>query len=213
MRPFIITTIFSKLYPHFYYDDGSKHIPLSLLPYCTMPHFLSVLYMDDGSLCISSHMNKRKKIIYFNTSYLSLLALLSSQRITNITTTYFYPFGITFRLSKRPDGQGMILKTTSVKDTFLFFESIASVIHSCPSMYYKTSWKEQLKSEEAKWKNKLPDFTILVISSERMRPYSDEEIQRLKELKQQGATINEIAKTLERSYWSIVYKWKEVKGE
>lgn len=46
--------LFTKLYPHFYHDDGSKHIPLSLLSYCTLPHFLSVLYMDDGSLSISS---------------------------------------------------------------------------------------------------------------------------------------------------------------
>jgi hypothetical protein len=46
-----------------------------------------------------------------------------------------------------------------------------------------------------------------------MRPYSAEEIQHLKKMKQQGATIKEIANALERSYWSNVYKWKEVKGE
>jgi transposase len=46
-----------------------------------------------------------------------------------------------------------------------------------------------------------------------MRPYSDKEIQLLKELKRQGATIDEIDKALKRSYWSIVYKWKEVNCE
>jgi hypothetical protein len=168
--------------------------------------------MDDGSLCISSRINKRKKKIYLTPHIYLYLQCYPLQELQILQQHIFTHFGIS-SLSKRPDGQGMILKTTSVKDTILFFETIASVIHSCPSMYYKTSWKERLKSEEAKWKNKLPDFTILVSSSERMRPYSDEEIQRLKELKQQGATINEIAKTLERSYWSIVYKWKEVKGE
>jgi hypothetical protein len=205
--------LFTKLYPHFYHEDGSKHIPISLLPYCTMPHFLSVLYMDDGSLCISSRINKRKKKIYLTPHIYLYLQCYPPHELQILQQHISTHFGITFRLSKRPDGQGFILKTTSVKDTFIFFETIASVIHSCPSMYYKTNWKERLKTEEVKWKNKFPDFTILVSNSERMRPYSIEEIQRLTEMKQQGATINEIAKALERSYWSIVYKWKEVKGE
>jgi LAGLIDADG DNA endonuclease family len=54
--------LFTKLYPLFYHDDGSKHLPLSLLPYCTLPHFLSILYMDDGSLCISSRITVTAKL-------------------------------------------------------------------------------------------------------------------------------------------------------
>jgi hypothetical protein len=78
-------------------------------------------------------------------------------------------------------------------------------------MYYKTNWKERLKKEELKWTNMFSDFTIVVSSSERTKPYSHEEIQRLKEMKQQGATMNEIAQVLQRSYWSVVYKWREIR--
>ncbi|WP_339171658.1 hypothetical protein [Anoxybacillus sp. FSL W8-1294] len=125
----------------------------------------------------------------------------------------FTHFGITFHLSKCPDGQGSILKTTSVKDTFLFFETISPVIHDCPSMYYKTNWNERFKVEKRKWKSKFPNFDIFVSSSERVKPYSTEEIRLLKEMKQEGATIQEIANALQRSYWSVVHKWREIKDK
>lgn len=149
--------LFTKLYPLFYHDDGTKHLPLSLLLYCTLPHFLSILYMDDGSLCISSRINKRKKKIYLTPPIYLYLQCFPPHELQILQQHISTHFGITFRLSKRPDGQGMILKTTSVKDTFLFFETIAPVIHSCPSMYYKTNWKERLKTEEVKWENKFPE--------------------------------------------------------
>jgi hypothetical protein len=205
--------LFTKLYPHFYHDDGSKHIPLSLLPYCTLPHFLSVLYMDDGSLCISSQVNRQKKRIYLTPHIYLYLQCYPPHELQQLQHHIFTHFGITFRLSKRPDGQGSILKTTSVKDTFLFLETIAPVIHDCPSMYYKTNWNERFKTEKRKWKSKFPDFDIFVSSSERVKPYSTEEIRLLKEMKQEGATIQEIGDALQRSYWSVVYKWGEIKDK
>jgi hypothetical protein len=30
-------------------------------------------------------------------------------------------------------------------------------------------------------------------------------------MKKKGFTINEIAESLQRSYWSVVYKWKKLK--
>lgn len=203
--------LFTELYPHFYDDGGSKHLPLSLLSYCTLPHFLSILYMDDGSLCISPRINKRMKKIYLTPHIYLYLQCYPPDELQLLRQHISTHFGITFRLSKRQDGQGFILKTTSVKDTFCFFETIAPVVHSCSSMFYKTNWKERLKMEKLKWNGKFPDFSIVVSSSERTKPYTPKEIERLKEMKQQGHTINEIARALNRSYWSVVYKWREIK--
>ncbi|MBE2944032.1 hypothetical protein HPK10_12915 [Anoxybacillus flavithermus] len=54
---------------------------------------------------------------------------------------------------------------------------------------------------------------MLTSSSKRAKPYSTGEIQLLKEMKQEGATIQEIADALQRSYWSVVYKWREIKDK
>lgn len=139
--------------------------------------------------------------------------MLPALRTATITEPYFYAFDITFRLSKPPDGQGNILKTTSVKDTFLFLDAISPVTYTCPSMYYKTNWNERFNMEKQKWKNRFPDFELLTSSSERMKPYSTEEIRILKKMKQEGAKIQEIADALQRSYWSVVYKWREIKDK
>lgn len=56
--------MFTKLYPHFYDETGSKKILTELLTYCTHPLFLAVLYLDDGSLSLSNRINHRKKLIY-----------------------------------------------------------------------------------------------------------------------------------------------------
>lgn len=58
--------LFTKLYPLFYTPSGDKKIPLSLLSDCTLPHFLAILYMDDGSLCITTRINHKNKIIYLS---------------------------------------------------------------------------------------------------------------------------------------------------
>jgi hypothetical protein len=164
--------LFTKLYPHFYDHNGSKHLPTSLLSYCTFPHFLSILYMDDGSLCISSRVNDLKKKIYLTPHIYLYLQCYQPNELVLLKQHILTVFGITFRLSSRTDGLGFILKTTSVKDTFRFLEIIPPITQDCPSMYYKTKWQERLKQEELKWKNKLPEFSIDISNSERTKTYS-----------------------------------------
>jgi hypothetical protein len=87
-----------------------------------------------------------------------------------------------------------------VKDTFRFLEMISPITQNCPSMHYKTNWQERLQQEELNWKNQFSKFSIIISNPERTKPYSHEEIQRLKEMKKQGFTINEIAQALQRCY-------------
>lgn len=205
--------LFTELYPYFYDEKGLKYLPHSLLSYCTLPHFLAILYMDDGSLCISSRVNKRLKKIYLTPHIYLYLQCYPPNDLQVLNQHIFNHFHLTFRLSQRSDGYGSILKTTSVKETFSFLEFISPIVRDCPSMFYKTNWQERIKAEKQKWNSEYPDFTIVVSSSERTKPYTSEEVQQIIEMKQQGHTMKEIALALGRSYWSVVYKWREIKGE
>ncbi|OOE03638.1 DNA endonuclease [Anoxybacillus kestanbolensis] len=202
--------LFTTLYPHFYDKKGIKHIPIHLLRYCTLPYFLAVLYMDDGSLCISTTVNARKKLIYLTPHIYLYLQCYPPKELEQLQNHILKFFNVIFRLSKRKDGQGMILKTTSVKDTFLFLDLVSPITFDCPSMYYKTNWNERLQMEKEKWKRQQPDFNIVVSSADRWKNYTDEEIQLIKKMKKNGATIQEIADALQRSYWSVMYKWREI---
>ncbi|MDY0409715.1 hypothetical protein [Paracerasibacillus soli] len=56
--------IFTKLYPYFYDDEGKKKLPFDLIKKCQLPHFLAILYMDDGTLSLTNRVNHIKKKIY-----------------------------------------------------------------------------------------------------------------------------------------------------
>jgi len=105
--------LFTALYAHFYNANGVKHVPLRLLSYYTLPHFLAVLYMDDGALCISSRISVRKKHIYLTPHIYLYLQCYTATELQQLQQHIFRTFGIKFHLSRRKDGQGVILKTTS----------------------------------------------------------------------------------------------------
>ncbi|MGE7588940.1 DNA endonuclease [Peribacillus sp. NPDC101480] len=203
--------LFTNLFPHFYSDDGTKHLPFTLLKHCILTHFLTILYMDDGSLSISYRVNHNKKIIYLTPHIYLYLQCYPKDELEKLKEHIFTTYHLSLKLSSRKDGYGYILKTTSVKETFRFLELIEPVAKTCSSMLYKTSWEFRNQKEILRWKSKYPDYTILTSSSDRSKPYSPDEIKLLRQLKENGYTTNEIAKMLKRSYWSVTYKWQEIK--
>ena len=204
--------LFTKLYPYFYHQNGTKQIPAELLESCTLPHFLAILYMDDGSLSISHRINHHKKLIYLTPHIYLYLQCYSFEELTVLNKHIKDTFDIIFHINARKDGQGFILKTTSVKETYHFLNIISPITNSCDSMYYKTSWTYRFAQEEKKWHSLLPDYQLIASSSERSKPYTEEEIQRLIELKGKGMTTQAIADELQRSYWSVAYKWSDIKN-
>ncbi|WP_394234912.1 DNA endonuclease [Niallia oryzisoli] len=202
--------LFTKLYPYFYNEQGTKQMPSDLLKSCSLPHFLAILYMDDGSLCISHRINHLKKRIYLTPHIYLYLQCYSIEELSFLKKHITDMFGILFHTSARKDGQGFILKTTSVKETYRFLDLINPITNSCDSMYYKTSWTFRLDEEKIKWNTKLPDYQVLASSSERSKPYTNEEIELLIELKENGMAMQKIADTLQRSYWSVAYKWSDI---
>ena len=80
-------------------------------------------------------------------------------------------------------------------------------------MSYKTNWSYRFYIETQRWLSEYPDYEIMTSSRERMRPYTTNEVETLKHMKQQGYTIQQIADQLKRSYWSIVYKTKDLRDQ
>ena len=203
--------VFTNLLKLFYNSIGKKIIPPSILPNCTLPLFLAVLHMDDGSLSITHRINHRNKTIYLTPQIYLYLQNYTSEDLTLLKNHIKNVFDIDLQLASRRDGYGHILRTTSVSQTFTFLSIIKEVSQSCPSMFYKTNWNYRLKLEIDKWKNSYPNYQLIVTSSERWKNYSDEETQKLISLKESGITDKEIAKSLGRTYWSVVYKLRELR--
>jgi hypothetical protein len=205
--------LFTNLFKLFYYDGRQKTIPYSLLRYCKHALFLAILYMDDGSLSISHRINHNLKKIYLLPHIYLYLQCYTSKDLTVLKNHIKEIFDIELHLASRMDGYGTILKTTSVKESFCFLNTIIEVVQGCPSMFYKTNWDYRLPQETKKWSTIYPEYEIVVSSSNRWKNYTDGEINKLVFLKKSGLTDKEIATLLGRSYWSVVNKLSELRKE
>jgi hypothetical protein len=203
--------LFTELYPYFYNPVGVKYIPFDLLELCKSELFLAVLYMDDGSICITKRIYDRKKLIYLTPHIYLYLQAYSKSSLLLLQKFIKEKFNINLQISNRKDGSGCILKTTSVRETFDFLNKINRYTHTCPSMYYKTNWMYRLKKENAVIRAEYPGYEILTTSEERQKNYSIEEIEAIISMKKCGHTLKEISESLNRTYWSVVYKISELK--
>lgn len=202
--------LFTNLFPYFY-SASSKKIPIELLHLCNLPHFLAILYMDDGSLSISHRVNHRNKKIYLLPHVYLYLQCYEKDQLNKLQIHIQSTFFLNLKLSSINNGTGFILKTTSIKDTMSFLNKISPIIISCPSMFYKTNLTYRMNIEISKWKKKFPDYEVIVSSSTRKKNYSEGEISTLIELKKQRMTDKQISHRLGRSYWSVVYKLSELR--
>lgn len=203
--------LFTELYPYFYNPVGVKDIPFDLLELCKSELFLAVLYMDDGSLCITKRINDRKKNIYLTPHIYLYLQAYSKSSLLLLQKFIKEKFNITLHISNRKDGSGCILKTTSIRETVDFLNKINRYTHTCPSMYYKTNWKYRLEKESVLISAKYSDYKILTTSEERQKNYGTEEIETIISMKECGHSIQEISESIGRTYWSVVYKLSELK--
>jgi hypothetical protein len=203
--------LFTKLYPYFYDERGQKHIPKTLLKYCKDIHFLAILFMDDGSLCITKRMNHIKKRIYLSPIIALYLQNYPLEQLESLKEYISSTFGFCFSISRRNDGHGHILRFTSTSDTYRFLKTLKPITSACPSMFYKTDWNWRFNLEKDNMENDFPQYDVIASSSERFKNYSDEEINNLIFHKKKGCTDKVIAEKLKRPYWSVVYKCRELR--
>lgn len=204
--------LFTELFPYFY-NNQSKQIPIKLLKYCTSPYFLTVLYLDDGSLSISKRINHRNNKIYLTPHIYLYLQNYTKDELEVLQQHILDSFQIKFKLSKRKDGHGYILKGTSTDVTYHFLNLLSPITLTCESMYYKSNWEWRLKQEEQKFLEQYPNYQVISSCTNRFKNYTAEEVGKMIFLKKNGVKDIEIAKTLCRSYWSVVYKLRELRRE
>lgn len=187
------------------YGDRKKHIPIHLLEDCTHPVFLLALYLDDGSLSLTkSSRSKLNQIIITPHIYLYLQAFYPEE-LEQLSTFIARTFHHQFVLSKRSDGHFYTLRIQKTEEAIRFLNDFEPYAYAILSMRKKLDWEYRLNLE----KTKHPDMSVIV--SKAKNDYTDEEIQFIIQAKQKGMTDAKIAKTLNRTYWSVVYKWQDIK--
>lgn len=169
--------------------------------------------MDDGSLSISYRINHRLKKIYLTPHIFLYLQSFSRSDLELLKDHITEHFKVNLTLSKRKDGFGYALKTTTIEETFKFLLAIRPVILTCPSMFYKTNCNYRFTKELIKYSAKHPKYEVITSSSERIKAYSEGEIELLFKLKLIGYANNDVSELLQRSDWSVVYKWSEIRKE
>ncbi|WP_341202112.1 DNA endonuclease [Planomicrobium okeanokoites] len=203
--------LFTEMFPYFYNPDGNKIISDEILKLCTSPIFLTTLFLDDGSLSISVQRSKLKKLIYLTPHIYLYLQCFSQEDLIKLQTHIHSTFSIELKVSKRSDGFGYVLKTTKVSETMKFLDIVLAASADCPSMFYKTNWNYRFEKEIQRYKESDPGYQVRASSSERSKNYSDVECNLIILMKTQGYTNRQIAEKLGRSYWSVVYKWREIR--
>lgn len=203
--------LFTSLYHIFYNQQGQKRIPIELLEQCNLPYFLSILYLDDGSLSITKRANHLKKTIYLAPHIYLYLQNFPLNELQILKQHILNTFGFNFSLPKRRDGFGHVLKLTKVNDSLDFLKLVLTTVNDLKGMEYKCNWEKRLIIESEKLLSDYPNYKVLTSDSERFRNYTEDEIEKIISSKISGFKVLEIAKELNRSYDSIVYKMCELR--
>jgi len=203
--------LFTSLFPFFYDETGEKHIPIDLLKYCTSFYFLLVLYLDDGSLILSKRINHRSKKIYLMPAISFYLQCYKKNELELLGHFISEQFKYELKLNKRNDGNGYILKMTKTKDVYRFLNEVKSTISNCESMRYKFDWEYRFNVEKEKLQLDYPSYSVIETDSSRFSNYTEKEVMDIIRLKLEGQTDQAIAYYLNRTYWSVVYKIKDLR--
>lgn len=202
---------FTKLQKQLY-KNGRKIVTKEFLKRCNHLLFLTSLYLDDGSLIISTRYNKNKHVVYCSPSIIIYTLNFTFDENTMLANHLNNVFKTNFVISGHPDGNGYLLKLNKERDVSNFLKLLEPHTKNIPSMFYKTILTTKIEAMEHNSKEKYgKDIVIKTSSSQRCKPYSKTEINTLIEWKKQGKTDVAIAEYLNRSYWSVVYKLVELR--
>lgn len=202
---------FTDLHP-LLYKDNVKILTPDFLTRCTHPIFLLSLYLDDGSLILSYSYNKAKKTVYCHPSIVLYTLNLSRKENEMLASHLNSTFEVNFVVSGHPDGNGSLLKINKEREVRDFLKIINPYHHEIESMLYKMDLNENLRMKVDAIKEKYGDnVSIILSSSNRNRLYTQKELNLIIQLKSSGKTDQYIADQSGRSYWSIVYKIRDMR--
>src|SRR5699024_7430631 len=121
-------------------------------------------------------------------------------------------FKTNFVVSGHPDGHKTLLKLNKESEVTHLLKTIHPYTKEVSSMKYKTCLIENIKQKTKSLKSKYGNnVNIKISSSNRKKLYTNKDIKTIIKMKCAGATDQTIANTLGRTYWSIVYKIRELR--
>jgi hypothetical protein len=117
-------------------------------------------------------------------------------------------FGVRFSLKKVPFSTGWCLRCGTARDVFRFIELVVPFGQEVPSMRRKIALLPLLAEIKTELESELGEQTLITWPDFEREPnyYTDEEVERLIDMKRAGKSDREIAAALGRTYWSVVYK-------
>ncbi|MFC0272204.1 hypothetical protein ACFFIX_12240 [Metabacillus herbersteinensis] len=101
---------------------------------------------------------------------------------------------------------------TKSKDVYKFLNDINKRINSIECMKYKMDWNYRLNIEIEKFNITHHGYQVIQSDSSRFKKYTEEELTTIISLKTNGKSDSEIAITIGRTYWSVVYKIRELRN-
>lgn len=202
---------FTKLHAKLY-NKKIKILSKDFLAKCTDSAFLASLYLDDGSLVLTYHYNKKQHTVYCHPSIILYTLNFTKDENTLLANHLNKTFNTHFVVSGHPHGKRSLLKINKQKDVQHFLEMIKPYTSQIQCIHYKASITNKLNQKtEGIYERFGKDVTIKLSSSNRNKPYSKNEIETIIHLKQSGFTDKYIAEKIGRSYWSVVYKLRELR--
>lgn len=195
--------LMTELYPYFY-PHHKKVIPFELLSRCEHPLFLLTLYLDDGPLMISKRTNQYNQL-YITPTIALYLQSFSKEELISFRDWLNETFHLNFRLSQTSNGSRYLLKTTRVIDSLAFLEQVVPYTDVLPNFTYKLDWTARLNQLQ----HDHPHYQVL--PSNPSRPCTRDECDTILKLKTNGWISQAIADELNRTYWSVTYKFGQLK--
>lgn len=187
------------------YDNRKKRIPVHLLEDCTHPVFLLALYLDDASLSLTKSTRSRLNQMIITPHIYLYLQAFYPEELEMLSEFIERAFHHRFVLSRRSDGHFYTLRIQKTEEAIRFLNEFSPYAYAIPSMRKKLDWDYRLQLECEKH----PDMTV--IASKAKNDYTAEETGYIIQAKLHGMTNAEIAQHLDRTYWSVVYKWQDIK--
>ena len=202
-----LTSSANKLFTYYYnlfYINNIKTINSTNIKLLNHPVGLACLYFDDGTLVIDSTTRKNGCKYLFPRISISTLCFSKEENLILINHIYNV-FSIKFKLKQFPYGKGYALELNKKDEIFKFINLISPYVKDIKSMSYKIDIYDRLISKQ----KEIPHSTICNLYTT-IHPYSNDEINKLLQLHKEKVPYKEIAKILDRTYYSVVYKLRDL---
>jgi hypothetical protein len=162
--------------------------------------------MDDGSLVISKN---NKPNITVN-PIITLYTLNFSEEENMIVQEHIYKtFNVKFNLKEHPDGKKYILTIGKREEVFNFIDIIKPYAFQISGMDYKWNIDKRI-IEECKNDKRI---NLSNFYNRKFLSYTNDDISKIIDLKNKGYSDREIANKLNRSYWGIVWKIRDLRAK